>query len=171
MAQPTWTTDGVVIQEEKSNRLKFVIAGGLIFAAIVALVFQAISQNGQYFITVSEYYQDPAKYAERDVNLGAWVLKDSIEFTQIDAATSRLEFDVVDDLTNPTQRLRVVAMNEPIPDTMQGAMEHDVQALAEGRIGDDGVLYINPGGLLTKCPSRYEEGETQAHNIPIVDLQ
>lgn len=168
MSQPSWTADGNVIQSERSNRLKFMIAGGLILVAIIALVVQAISTSGQYFITVGEYYEAPEKYASRDVNIGAWVLAESIEFTQIDAATSRLEFDVVDDLINPTQRIRVVAMNEPIPDTMQGTIEHDVQALAEGRIGSDGVLYVNPGGLLTKCPSRYEEGESQAYTDPFV---
>ena len=160
MSQANWTADNATIKEAGSNRMKFFIAGGLILIAIIALVVQALTTSGQYFITVSEYYADPGKYAERDVNVGAWVLGESIEFVQIDAATTRLEFDVVDDLANPTQRLRVIAMNEPIPDTMQGTLEHDVQALVEGSVEGDGVLYVNPGGLLTKCPSRYEEGES-----------
>lgn len=158
MSQANWTADKAVIKESGSNRLKFFIAGGLILAAIIALIVQALTTSGQFFITVSEYYANPGKYTERDVNVGAWVLGETIEFTQIDATTTRLEFDVVDDLANPGQRLHVVAMNEPIPDTMQGTLEHDVQALVEGGVDSDGVLYANAGGLLTKCPSRYEEG-------------
>ena len=162
MAQPTWTADGVVIQEERSNRLKFIIAGGLILVAIISLVVMAIAGEGQFFITVNEYYEDPGKYAERDINLGAWVIGDTIQFTQIDAETSRLEFDVVDDLANPTNRIHVVAFNEPMPDLLQ----HEAQALVEGSIGTDGVLYANPNGLLLKCPTRYEEG-VQASDIQL----
>ena len=168
MTQPSWTADGSVVQAEKPNRLKFYIAGGLIFIAIVALVVQALTTSGQYFITVNEYYATPTKYSGRDVNIGAWVVPGTIKFTQIDASNSRLEFDVVDKLDDLSgQRLHVIAENEPIPDTMQGAeiidghvmQQQDVQALIEGRIKDDGILYSNPNGLKTKCPSRYEEGQ------------
>lgn len=165
MTQPSWTANGAVIQAEQTNRLKFMIAGGLILIAIIALIVQALTTSGQYFITVAEYYENPAKYSGRDVNIGAWVVPDTIKFTQVDAATSILEFDVVDDLVNPGQRLHIIAENEPIPDTMQGSAEqgtepHDVQALVEGEIQSDGMLYANPNGLKTKCPSRYEDGVT-----------
>jgi hypothetical protein len=59
----------------------------------------------------------------------------------------------VDDMSNPTQRLRVVAMNEPMPDLLQ----HEAQALVEGRALEGGVLETRPGGLYLKCPTRYEE--------------
>jgi len=31
--------------------------------------------------------------------------------------------------------------------------------LVEGRAGEDGVFMANEGGLLLKCPTRYEEVE------------
>ena len=83
------------------------------------------------------------------------MVDDTVVYTQIDAETSRLEFDVVDNIENPTVTLHIVAMNEPKPDLLQG----QAQAVAIGRAGSDGVFYVNPDGLLLKCPTRYEELE------------
>jgi hypothetical protein len=91
------------------------------------------------------------------LRIAGWVLGDSIQFTQIDATTTRLEFDIVDDFNNPGTRLHVIAMNEPKPDTLQ----NQAQALVEGR-AENGVFMVNQGGLLLKCPTRYEELEPGA---------
>ena len=155
MAQPTWIADGEVLVKPRSNRLKFVIAGVVILAAIGFLIVQAVSSNAQFYVTVDEYYANTSRYAERDLRVAAFVLGDSIEFTQIDAYTSRLEFDIVDNIDNPGQTLHVVAFNEPLPDLLQ----HRAQAIVEGSIGEDGTIYANDGGLLLKCPTRYEELE------------
>jgi cytochrome c-type biogenesis protein CcmE len=85
------------------------------------------------------------------------VLGDSIKYTQIDATNSRLEFDIVDDIKSPGQRLRIVALNEPMPDLLQ----HEAQALVEGT-AENGVFSANPGGLFLKCPTRYEEVEPES---------
>jgi cytochrome c-type biogenesis protein CcmE len=48
-------------------------------------------------------------------------------------------------------------MNEPKPDLLQ----HEAQALVEGH-AENGVFMANQGGLLLKCPTRYEELEPGA---------
>ena len=50
--------------------------------------------------------------------------------------------------------MRIVALNEPMPDLLQ----HEAQALVEGRI-ENGTFVANPDGLLLKCPTRYEEAD------------
>ena len=66
MAQPTWTADEAgLLENERPNRLKFFIAGGLILVAVIFLITQALSTEGQFFITVQEYHENPAKYADR----------------------------------------------------------------------------------------------------------
>ena len=84
------------------------------------------------------------------------------EFVTFSRQTTRLsaglEFDIVDNLENPGQRLHVVAMNEPKPDLLQ----HEAQALVEGRADENGVFTAIPGGLMLKCPTRYEEMEPEA---------
>ena len=95
---------------------------------------------------------------QRDFRVSAWVDGDSIVFTQIDDQTSRLEFDIVDDLANPGSKMHIVAMNQEKPDLLQ----REAQAIVVGSIGEDGAMYANDDGLLLKCPTRYEEGETAA---------
>lgn len=155
MAQATWTKeDKAAVDKPRSNRTKFIIGGVLMVAAIIFLVVNALSGTTQLYVTVDEYYAQQNKFAGRDLRVSGWVLGDTIQFTQIDATTSRLEFDIVDDINNPGQRLRVVAMNEPLPDLLQ----HEAQALVEGS-AEGGVFMSNPGGLFLKCPTRYDEVE------------
>jgi cytochrome c-type biogenesis protein CcmE len=154
MAQATWTKEDQATSESTGGgRLKFVIGGGLMVVAIVFLVFNALRGNTQYYVTVDEYFADQQKFAGQDLRVSGWVLGDTIQFEQIDATTSRLEFEIVDDINNPGQRLLIVAMNEPMPDLLQ----HEAQALVEGSAEGD-TFMSNPGGLFLKCPTRYEEG-------------
>ncbi len=155
MAQATWTKEeDAAVEKPKSNRIKFIIGGLLMAAAIIFLVFNAMRGSTQLYVTVDEYYAQQNKLAGRDLRVSGWVIGDTIQFTQIDDTTSRLEFDIVDDLANPGQRLHIVAMNEPMPDLLQ----HEAQALVEGS-AEGSVFNANPGGLFLKCPTRYEEVE------------
>ncbi len=160
MADTTWTTTGEeALFPAKSNRLKFAVGGALLIAAIVYLVVTAMSGNTQLYKTVSEFYAEQDQLVGRDLRVAGFVIGDSIEFVQIDATTSRLEFDIVDDLNNPGQRLHVVAFNEPKPDLLQ----HEAQALVEGSANENGEFIVNPDGLLLKCPTRYEELDPADH--------
>ena len=166
MADTTWTNTGEeALFPAKSNRLKFVVGGVLIVAAIAYLVINAMSGNTQLYKTVAEFHAEQDRLIGRDLRVAGFVIGDSIEFTQIDATTSRLEFDIVDDLNNPGQKLHVVAMNEPKPDLLQ----HEAQALVEGSANENGEFIANQGGLLLKCPTRYEEADPADHpdNIDI----
>lgn len=157
MANTTWTNSGAEsLGEPKSNRLKFVIGGVVLLAAIVYLVVNAMSGNTQLYKTVDEFYAEQSRLVGRDLRVAGFVIGGTVEFTQIDDTTSRLEFDIVDDPNNPAQRLHIVAMNEPKPDLLQ---DH-AQALVEGRADQNGVFMANEGGLMLKCPTRYEELET-----------
>lgn len=155
MAQATWTKEEKsALEKPRSSRTKFIIGGLLMIVAIVFLVVNALSGTTQLYVTVDEYYSQQSNFVGRDLRVSGWVIGDTIQFIQIDATTSRLEFDIVDDLANPGQRLRIVAINEPLPDLLQ----HEAQALVEGS-AEGGTFTSNPGGLFLKCPTRYEEVE------------
>jgi cytochrome c-type biogenesis protein CcmE len=154
MAQATWTKKEEGLAKPRSNRTKFIVGGVLMAAAVIFLVYNAVRGNTQLYVTVDEYYAQQGKLAGRDLRVSGWVMGDSIKYTQIDATNSRLEFDIVDDVNNPVQRLHIVALNEPMPDLLQ----HQAQALVEGQ-ADSGNFTANPGGLFLKCPTRYEEME------------
>ena len=161
MTEPNWTiseSDKAALlktDEQKANPLKFLIFGLLLLGAVGFLVFQALSTEGQFFITIQEYFEEPERYAENDFRIGAWVDGETIQFTQVDDFNSVLEFDIVDDMAAPTQRLSVIAYNQPKPDLLT----NEAQALVEGSIDADGNLVANPDGVLLKCPTKSENGE------------
>jgi cytochrome c-type biogenesis protein CcmE len=135
--------------------LPFIIGGVLLMAAVAFLVVNAMSGSTQLYKTVGEFYAEQDRLVGRDLRVAGWVIGDSVQFTQIDATNSRLEFDIVDDKANPDQKLHIVVLNEPKPDLLQ----ENAQALVEGRADANGVFMSNPGGLMLKCPTRYEEAE------------
>lgn len=157
MAEASWTNKdkNAELVKPKSNRLKFIIGGVVLIAALTYLVVNAMSGNTQLYKTVDEFYADKTRLVGRDLRVAGWVIGDSIQYTQVDAMNSRLEFDIVDDIENPDQALHIVVLNEPKPDLLQ----HEAQALVEGRADSNGVFEANPGGLMLKCPTRYEEME------------
>ncbi|MBK8985654.1 MAG: cytochrome c maturation protein CcmE [Chloroflexi bacterium] len=157
MADTSWTNQSgtITLDKPKSSRLKFVVAGALLVAAIVYLVVNAMSGSTQLYKTVDEFYAEQGRLVGRDLRVSGYVLGDTIQYTVIDTANSRLEFDIVDNPANPGQRLHIVVFNEPKPDLLQ---DH-AQALVEGTADETGVFTSNPGGLFLKCPTRYEEME------------
>ena len=156
MSETTWTREQGELVQPRNNRLKFAVGGLLIVGALVFLIVNAMSGNTQLYKTVDEFYAEQDRLIGRDLRVSGLVVGDSIQFTQIDATTSRLEFDIVDDLNNPDQRLHIVAMNEPMPDLLQ----HEAQALVEGEAIENGTFHANEGGLFLKCPTRYEEADS-----------
>jgi len=169
MADVTWqnSDDSLVLQKPRRNRLMFAVGGVVLIAAVVFLVVNAMSGSTQLYKTVGEFYAEQSRLTGRDLRVAGWVIGDSIVYTQIDAHNSRLEFDIVDDLNNPTQTLHVVALNEPKPDLLQ----NQAQALVEGHADTNGVFQANPGGLMLKCPTRYEEMDPAGHpdGVPITN--
>ena len=61
-------------------RLKFIIAGLLIVAAIVVLVISSTQANAQYFLTVEELNQRGASMAGKDIRMSGAVLGDTIAY-------------------------------------------------------------------------------------------
>lgn len=158
MSEASWTKGESTLTDSQPSRLKFVVGAVVIFGAIAALIISALNDSSQLFKTVDEYYAEEARLVGKDLRIAGWVIGDTIQYTQVDANTSRLEFDIVDDLENPGRRLHVVAMNEPKPELLQ----NQAQALVDGHVDEMGVLHANPDGLLLKCPTRYEELEPES---------
>lgn len=152
MTQPSWTAKDTLFEQDRPNRLPFIIVAATLFTLIGILIWRAANTQGQFYLTLAEYHANPTAYTDRDLRIGAVVLGDTIQYTQLDAEHSRLEFTIADSANNPTQTLRVVVLDEEKPDLLQ----NEAQALVEGRVGTDGLFYTNPGGLLLKCPTRYE---------------
>jgi cytochrome c-type biogenesis protein CcmE len=167
MAQATWEKTNAAAEElrqraHSGSRLKFLIGGFLILAAVAYLIISGTATGAQYFITVDELVNNP-EYLGQTVRISGAVLGPSIQY---DAETLTIEFTMAniptefedlaqalhEALESPNAtRISVIVNNEVKPDLLQ----HEAQAILTGQLDDNGVFYASE--LLLKCPSRYEE--------------
>jgi cytochrome c-type biogenesis protein CcmE len=155
------------IQTGSTSRMKFIIGGLLIVAAIVYLIYSSTAASAQYFLTVEEVAVKGDEVLDRDLRISGAVIGDTIDY---DPQTLTLQFTVAhipgdnkeieeqgglafvlhQAVENPGEILDVVH-NGPMPDLLQ----NEAQAIMTGRLGEDGVFYADE--LLLKCPTKYEE--------------
>ncbi len=176
MAQATWekSSDAAVqLQRSTTNgsRLKFLIGGFMILAAVGYLIISGTATGARYFITIDEVVNNP-DYVGQTVRISGAVKGDTIQY---DAESLTIEFTIsnlpaeFEDLAvalnqavndpNATQ-LPVLVENQVKPDLLQ----HEAQAILTGYLGEDGIFHASE--LLLKCPSRFEEGGPEQQALP-----
>ena len=152
-----------------ANRLKFIIGGALILAAIVYLIVSSTQASAQFFLTVDELKaKDQATLSKRELRISGAVVGDTIQY---DAQTLTLRFSVAhvpgdDNVIEKQGGLAAVlhaAVADPTRNRLQvvykgvkpDLLKNEAQAIMTGKIGTDGVFYASE--LLLKCPTKYEE--------------
>jgi len=157
------------ISEQRSpGRIKFILGGLLIVAAVVYLIVSSTQASAQYFLTVHELVEKGGSVAGRDLRISGAVIGDSIQY---DTQTLNLTFTIADipgdnkeieqlgglaevlhqAVMDPDRQRVEVVYNGPKPDLLR----NEAQAIVTGKIGDDGKFYADE--LLLKCPTKYEE--------------
>jgi cytochrome c-type biogenesis protein CcmE len=119
---------------------------GLLVAAIIGvLVWLAaggVNDSKTYYKTISELNQMGDRATDKRIRVGGDVESGSIQ---------RLGKDVHFTLTQQNIKLKVVySGSDPLPDTFRDGS----QALADGRLGQDGVFHASK--IQAKCASKYE---------------
>ena len=157
-----------VARPAAASRVKFLIGGMLIFAAVVYLIVSSSQSAAQYFVTVQEMQEKPALVAGREIRVSGAILGDSIQY---DSQTLTLRFTIAhtpgdnkeieargglaavlhEAVTDPSLPRLQVVYNGVKPDLLR----HEAQAIMTGKMGDDGIFYAEE--LLLKCPTKYEE--------------
>lgn len=153
-----------------NSRVKFLIGGLLIVAAVVYLIATSLASPGgaQYFLTVDELRQKHGDMLGQKVRISGAVIGDTIAY---DSENLDLRFEIAhvpgdnavveqqgglaavlhQAVENPNANRITVVYNGVMPDLLQ----HEAQAIATGELGDDGIFYADE--LLLKCPTKYEE--------------
>jgi cytochrome c-type biogenesis protein CcmE len=155
------------VKNPTTGRMRFLIGGLLIVAAIVYLIASSTQSSAQYFLTVDELYAMGEDAIGRDVRVVGAVDGDTIVY---EPSSLTLEFAIVNVpgdldeidragglaevlhqalLDTEASRLSVI-VNGPMPDLLR----HEAQAIITGRLEADGIFYGQE--LLLKCPTRYE---------------
>ena len=158
----------VSIQPSSGGRIKFIVGGLLIVAAIIYLIVTSTQASAQYFLTVDELANRKGSEIGRDVRVSGAVIGDTVayepetltlKFTVAHVPGDNSEIDaqgglgkVLYDAVNDPDRARIeVVYIGPKPDLLR----HEAQAIMTGELGEDGVFYADE--LLLKCPTKYEE--------------
>src|SRR4030066_321559 len=159
---------GVEVQPRSGGRLKFIIGGLLIIAAIVYLIISSTKANAQYFFTIDELQSRGQTVAGQDVRISGAVTGDSIQY---DSETLSLSFTIANvpadnkqieaegglaavlhaAVTDPSRTRMQAVYVGPKPDLLRD----EAQAIMTGQMGEDGIFYADE--LLLKCPTKYEE--------------
>lgn len=154
------------------GRMKFIIGGALIIAAIIYLIVSSTQASAQYFLTIDELNAKGASMRGRDLRISGAVVGDSIQY---DAQNLILTFTVAnipgdnniidaqgglaavlhEAVIDPSRARLKVVYNGPKPDLLR----NEAQAIMTGKMGDDGVFYATE--LLLKCPTKYQEAVPQ----------
>lgn len=157
-----------LMQEKPASRLKFIVGGLLILAAVVYLIVSSTQASAQYFLTVDEVFAKGSDIMDRDLRVSGAVIGDSIQY---DPQTLTLSFVIAnipgdnkeieaqgglakvlhEAVTDPSRQKLVVNHSGPKPDLLRD----EAQAIITGRMGQDGIFVADE--LLLKCPTKYEE--------------
>ena len=121
---------------------KFGILVVAIVGTLIWLAVGGISQTKTYYKTISELQQMGDRAMDQKIRVGGDVAPGSIE---------RNGRDVHFTLAQEHTKLRVVYSGiDPLPDTFRDG----AQALADGKLGSDGVFHASK--IQAKCASKYE---------------
>ncbi len=131
--------------QRANKRLKFLVGGLLIFAAIAYLIFNAFQTSSVYYRTPSEVLAQKDQLVGKPLRVSGKLLAETIQW---DPLEMKLDFEITDD----TGARLPIHFEGVQPDNMTEAAE----VIVEGKLQPDGVVFAH--SLLLKCPSRYEEG-------------
>lgn len=131
-----------------NKKLKFGALIVLILGTLAWIGTSAVTGNKSYYKTVSELQQMSDEARSRNLRVAGDVVAGSIH-----RIGSQVDFT----LTQEHRTLRVsYAGEDPLPDTFRDGS----QALAEGRLGADGVFRATH--IQAKCSSKYQSKPGQA---------
>jgi cytochrome c-type biogenesis protein CcmE len=156
------------VESRPAGRMKFIIGGVLIVAAIAYLIISSTQASAQYFLTIDEVFAKGESVTGRDLRVSGAVIGDSIDYDSQDLKLSFTVAHIPGDNKEIEQQggLSAVlnqAVNDPEVQTMQvvyvgpkpDLLRHEAQAIMTGQVDDDGIFYADE--LLLKCPTKYEE--------------
>jgi cytochrome c-type biogenesis protein CcmE len=150
------------------NRVKFILGGLLIAAAVIYLIATSTQATAQYFLTVDELFDRGEDVMDRDVKLSGAVIGETIQydienltlhFTIANVPADSDEIEAAGGLaevlhhavSDPNAKRLEVVYSGPMPDLLR----HEAQAIITGRLRGDGVFEADE--ILLKCPTRYED--------------
>ncbi len=140
-AEPRQGGRTAVVARRRGRRIRFLVAGLILLAALGYLIYSAVAGNSEYYLTVSEAYAS-APAQEAQVKVGGKVVEGSIAW---DRGSSTVRFTITDG-----QKTMPVTYKGVVPDSFQPGAD----VILEGKMTKEGDFAAS--SLLAKCASKYE---------------
>jgi cytochrome c-type biogenesis protein CcmE len=125
-----------------SPKLKFILGGAVIVAALSWLGFVGFQESKAYYVTVEEFSKLQGELQGKTLKVAGDVVDGSIDRTK-----SQMEFVINSE--GKTLRVRYVG-KDVVPDTFKDGSK----ALVEGGMAPDGIFQARH--IEAKCASKYE---------------
>lgn len=150
------------------SRVKFIVGGILIFAAIAYLIISSTKANAEYFYTIDELISRGQSMVDQNVRISGAVVGElivydpndlSLHFTVANVPADNKQIEAQGGLAavlhaavvDPSRTRMQVVYVGPKPDLLRD----EAQAIMTGHVGADNSFYADE--LLLKCPTKYEE--------------
>ena len=150
------------------GRVKFIVGGMLILAAVIYLIISSTKANAEYFMTVNELQAKGNSAVGQNMRISGAVAGNTIQYNP---TTNDLSFEIAnvpgdnatiaaqgglakvlhDAVVDPARARLVIVYNGPKPDLLRD----EAQAIITGHLGEDGAFHAEE--LLLKCPTKYQE--------------
>jgi cytochrome c-type biogenesis protein CcmE len=123
------------------------VSAVVILSAVTWLMISTISEGAEYYKTVDEVMADPQAWQGKRMQVHGFVLGDPM------VKTSTLEYRFT---MHNNGKVIQAEYTGVVPDNFKA----DADVVVKGKIGADGVIRIERGGITAKCPSKYEAAKT-----------
>ena len=115
----------------------------IVVGALVLLLFSSATESAAYYKMVDEVMVSPEQWYGKPMQLHGHVVDGSMEWRK---GTLDRRFKV-----KGAEHVVQASYSGVVPDTFKDGSE----VVMKGRLGPNG-FEVEPGGIMAKCPSRYE---------------
>ena len=124
-----------------SQGVKVLLTSGVLIAAFVGLMWTTMQDGTQYYKHVDEVMVDPDAWVGKRLQVHGYA-------SNITWMKSTLDYRFEVEKNGHVVSAEYTGI---VPDTFQDESEVVVSGRLEG-----GILIVEPGGIMAKCPSKYE---------------
>jgi cytochrome c-type biogenesis protein CcmE len=129
-----------------AKTIKILATALVLVAAIGGLMYTSLAEGTEYYKHVDEVMADQAAWQGKKLQLHGYVVEKSIK-----RRPDSLDYIFQLEKNGSVVNARYTGL---VPDTFKD----NAETVIKGRFADDGTFRVEPGGVMAKCPSKYEAG-------------
>ena len=129
-----------------AKTLKILATAVVLVGALGGLMYTSLAEGTEYYKHVDEVMVDPAAWRDKKLQLHGYVVEKSIHRRR-----DSLDYIFQLEKNGHVVNARYTGL---VPDTFKD----NAETVVKGRFANDGTFMVEPGGVMAKCPSKYEAG-------------